>query len=141
MMKKILLASLPVLLIVAGLVTNPAAHSQQSDETIVVRVKGRAGHQLSAQRLDGEKVSNAGYFKLTPGKHSLQVRISYERSGRQRGSSTRHCRATVDYEHFSLGENYDLWAVAVGYTVRLWLRDGSGKRIQEAQRVQCGTQY
>lgn len=106
-----------------------------------VDVYGRAGYSLSARRLDGAKVDDARYFQLEPGRHRLELRLGYERRGSSSGSQWRHCRVEFDYENFVAGERYSIFAVATGFTVRVWLRDGSGKRILESRSVRCGSQY
>ena len=36
-----------------------------------VDVQSQAGHQLSAQRVDGDKVNDARYFQVIPGAHQI----------------------------------------------------------------------
>ena len=106
-----------------------------------VEVHGRAGYSLSAMRLDGAKVADARYFQLEPGRHQLELRLGHERRGSSSGSQWRHCRVVFDYEDFAAGERYSIFAVAMGFTVRVLLRDGEGKRILESRSVRCGSQY
>ena len=46
-----------------------------------IDVLSQAGHRLSAQRMDGNKVTDARYFQVSAGEHQLQVRLTYERGG------------------------------------------------------------
>lgn len=106
-----------------------------------VDVKGRAGYTLSAQRLDGEKVADARYFQVLPGQHQLELRLGYERKGSAVGAQRTHCRVIFDYDSFTAGERYSVYAVATGFTVRAWLRDQAGRRLQESGSIRCGSQY
>ncbi|TDQ37355.1 hypothetical protein DFQ45_108135 [Thiopseudomonas denitrificans] len=106
-----------------------------------VDVAGRAGYSLSARRLDGVKTSDARYFQLSPGRHQLELRLGYERKGSASGSQWRHCRVEFDYAGFAAGQRYSVYAVATGFTVRVWLRDQSGERVLESRSVRCGSQY
>lgn len=110
-------------------------------ETAWVDVRGRAGYTLSAMRLDGKKVTDARYFKVEQGSHSLELRLGRERRGQSAGSSWQHCRVNLVYEHFAAGQHYDIFAVLLGHGVRVWLRDGQGERIVESRSVRCGSQY
>ena len=118
------------------------AVTPQHDMSMVwVDVKGRAGHSLSAMRVDGQKVDNAGYVQIPSGKHRLEVRLGYERTGSAMGSQWRYCQIIFDYDGFSAGQRYSVYAVATGFTVRAWLRNQEGERIQESRSIRCGSQY
>lgn len=106
-----------------------------------VDVAGRAGYSLSARRQDGVKVQDARFFQLTPGRHRLELRLGYERKGSASGSQWRHCRVEFDYAGFAAGQRYSVYAVATGFTVRVWLRNQKGERILESRSVRCGSQY
>ena len=106
-----------------------------------VDVTGRAGYSLSARRLDGVKVDDARFFQLTPGRHRLELRLGYERRGSSAGSQWRHCRVELEHADFVAGQRYSIYAVATGFTVRVWLRDQTGARIVESRAVHCGSQY
>ncbi len=106
-----------------------------------VDVQAQAGHQLSAQRMDGDKVTDARYFQVSPGPHQLQMRLTYERSGNSIGVSERRCRVNIVYADFQAGQRYSIRALAKGWTVRAWLYNAAGQRIIESKPVRCGSQY
>ena len=106
-----------------------------------VDVKGRAGYSLSAKRLDGELHGDGRHFQLQPGRHLLELRLGYERKGSGTGNQWRYCRIEIDYPDFAAGQQYSLYAVATGHTVRAWLRNAEGKRLQESRPARCGSQY
>lgn len=106
-----------------------------------IDVQSQAGHRLSAQRVDGDKVNNARYFQVSPGKHQLQVRLTYERGGNNTGASQRHCLVDIAYENFKAGQRYSVRALAKGWTVRAWLYSSDGQRLIESKSVRCGSQY
>lgn len=107
-----------------------------------VDVQAQAGHQLSAQRMDGSKVNDARYFQVSPGAHQLQVRLTYDHGGGSRtGDSQRRCRVDIPYADFQAGQQYSIRALAKGWTVRLWLYNSAGQRIIESNPVRCGSQY
>lgn len=118
-----------------------AALPEHDSNMAWIEVQGRAGYSLSARRLNGAKVNDARYYQLKPGRHQLELRLGYERRGSSSGSQWRHCRVDFDYADFAAGERYSIFAVATGFTVRVWLRDGSGNRILESRSVRCGSQY
>ncbi len=106
-----------------------------------VDVQAQAGHQLSAQRMDGEKVDDARYFQISPGAHQLQVRLTYERGGSNAADSQRRCLVDIAYSEFAAGQRYSIRALAKGWTVRVWLHNAAGQRIIESKPVRCGSQY
>lgn len=106
-----------------------------------VEVTGRAGYSLSARRQDGVKTMDARYFQLTPGRHRLELRLGYERKGGASGSQWRYCRVEFDYAGFAAGQRYSVYAVAMGFTVRAWLRNQAGERVQESRSIRCGSQH
>ncbi len=106
-----------------------------------IDVPSQAGHQLSAQRLDGNKVNDARYFQVSPGEHKLQVRLTYDRGGNTRGDSERHCRVELVYSDYQAGQRYSIRALAKGWTVRAWLYSGDGQRLTESKPIRCGSQY
>jgi len=106
-----------------------------------VAVQTQAGHQLSAQRMDGNKVNDARYFQVNPGAHQLQVRLTYDNGGSRTGDSQRRCRVDINYADFKVGQRYSIRALAKGWTVRVWLHNSAGQRIIESKPVRCGSQY
>lgn len=106
-----------------------------------IDVQAQAGHQLSAQRMDGHKVNDARYFQVTPGAHKLLVRLIYDRGGSRTGGSQRRCLIDIDYPEFIAGERYSIRALAQGWTVRAWLYNSDGQRIIESRPIRCGSQY
>lgn len=111
-----------------------------SDEAMIL-LKSRAGHRLSAQRLNGKPVKDARFFAVQPGANRLSVRVSYERSAGLSGTQHRHCLAKISYDRFMSGEVYAVYAIAKGYTVRLWLQNENGQRLVESNSIRCGAQY
>lgn len=137
-MKKILALTVCLMTVVTGC---EAALPEHDPALAWVEIRGRAGYSLSAWRQDGKKVTDARYFQLEPGRHRIEVRLGHERKGNRSGSQWRHCRILFDYEGFAAGARYDIYAIAMGHTVRAWLRDDAGKRLQESRSVRCGSQY
>lgn len=124
------------------LITGCAAELPERDSSMAwVDVNGRAGYTLSARRLNGKPISDARYFQLTPGRHQLELRLGYERRGSSTGSQWRYCKIELDYDSFAAGERYSIDAVAMGFTVRVWLRNQAGERLLESRSVRCGSQY
>lgn len=132
------LCALLLIIVVSGC---EAALPEHDPTMAWVEVQGRAGYSLSARRLDGVKVDDARYFQLEPGRHRLELRLGYERRGSSSGSLWRHCRVELTYPDFAAGKRYSIFAVATGFTARVWLRDAEGKRILESRSVHCGSQY
>lgn len=114
---------------------------EQDPSMAWVDVRNQAGHQLSAQRIDGEKVSDARYFQASPGAHQLQVRLSYDRGGSRIGDSQRRCLVNIAYDDFQAGQRYSIRALAKGWTARAWLYDAAGERLIESKPIRCGSQY
>lgn|SRR5690554_4749729 len=114
---------------------------EHEDNKALVLVESRAGHHLSAQRIDGKKVMDGRFFILEPGQHKLSVRLSYERGGQIGYSGWRHCLAEIAYANFRATEKYSIRAYAKGYTARVWLQNEQGERLVESQSVPCGPQY
>lgn len=106
-----------------------------------VDMQAQAGHQLSAQRVDGLKVNDARYFQVSPGEHQLQVRLTYDRGGSNTGDSQRRCLVDIVYSEFVAGQRYSIRALAKGWTARAWLYSGDGQRLIESKPVRCGSQY
>ena len=106
-----------------------------------IDVQAQAGHQLSAQRVDGNKVNDARYFQVSPGQHQLQLRLTYERGGSNTADSQRRCLVDIAYSEFTEGQRYSIRALAKGWTVRVWLYSSDGLRIIESKPVRCGSQY
>lgn len=106
-----------------------------------IDVQTQAGHQLSAQRMDGDKVNDARYFQVSPGVHRLQVRLTYDRGGSRTDGSERRCLVEIVYPEFVAGERYSIRALARGWMVRAWLYSSDGQRIIESKPIRCGSQY
>lgn len=106
-----------------------------------IDVQTQAGHQLSAQRMDGDKVNDARYFQVSPGAHKLLIRLTYDRGGSRTGGSQRRCLIEINYPDFVAGERYSIRALAKGWTVRAWLYGSDGQRIIESKPIRCGSQY
>ncbi len=106
-----------------------------------IDVQAQAGHQLSAQRLDDDKVNDARYFQVEPGGHQLQLRLTYDRGGSHTGDSQRRCLVDIAYSEFAAGQRYSIRALAKGWTVRAWLYSSDGQRVIESKPVRCGSQY
>ncbi len=106
-----------------------------------IDVQSQAGHRLSAQRMDGNKVNDARYFQVSPGEHQLQMRLTYDRGGNSSGDSQRRCLVDVVYADFQAGQRYSVRALAKGWTVRAWLYSSDGQRLIESKPVRCGSQY
>lgn len=106
-----------------------------------IDVQSQAGHRLSAQRMDGSKVNDARYFQGSPGRHQLQMRLTYDRGGNNTGDSQRRCLVDVDYADFQAGHSYSVRALAKGWTARAWLYSSDGQRLIESKPVRCGSQY
>ena len=102
-----------------------------------IDVQSQAGHRLSAQRMDGNKVNDARYFQVSPGEHQLQMRLTYDRGG----DSQRRCLVDVVYADFQAVQRYSVRALAKGWTVRAWLYSSDGQRLIESKPVRCGSQY
>lgn len=129
--------SLWTLLLLATLAGCEATLPEKSPAMAWVDVSRRAGYSLTAKRLDGKLLSDGRYFQLQPGRHLLELRLGYERHGSGTGSQWRHCRIEIDYSDFVAGQQYSLYAVAMGHSVRVWLRNADGKRLQESRAARC----
>ena len=106
-----------------------------------IDVLSQAGHRLSAQRMDGNKVIDARYFQVGAGEHQLQVRLTYERGGSNAADSQRRCLVDIAYPEFAAGQSYSVRALAKGWTVRAWLYNAEGQRLIESKPIRCGSQY
>ena len=106
-----------------------------------IDVQSQAGHRLSAQRMDGNKVNDARYFQVSPGEHQLQMRLTYDRGGNSSGDSQRRCLVDVVYADFQAVQRYSVRALAKGWTVGGWLYSSDGQRLIESKPVRCGSQY
>ncbi len=128
-----------VLLIACSACAAPVPEHDSSQAWI--DVQSQAGHQLSAQGVDGNKVNDARYFQVSPGQHQLQVRLTYERGGSHTGDSQRRCLVGIAYSEFAAGQRYSIRALAKGWTVRAWLYSSDGQRLIESKPIRCGSQY
>ena len=106
-----------------------------------VDVQSQAGHQLSAQRVDGDKVNDARYFQVIPGAHQLQIRLTYDRGANNTGDSQRRCLVDFVYDGFQAGQRYSVRVLAKNWTVRAWLYSSDGQRLIESKSVRCSSQY
>lgn len=106
-----------------------------------IDVLSQEGHRLSAQRRDGNKVTDARYFQVSAGAHQLQVRLTYERGGSNAADSQRRCLVDIAYPEFAAGQRYSIRALAKGWTVRAWLYNAEGQRVIESKPIRCGSQY
>lgn len=106
-----------------------------------IDVTSQAGHRLAAQRMDGNKVTDARYFQVEPGAHQLQMSLVYERGGRNAADNQRRCRVDIAYSEFAAGQRYSVRALAKGWTVRVWLYNAAGQRLIESKPIRCGSQY
>lgn len=106
-----------------------------------IDVLSQAGHRLAAQRMDGNKVTDARYFQVSTGEHQLQVRLTYERGGSNTADSLRRCLVDITYPKFAAGQRYSIRALAKGWTVRAWLYNAEGQRLIESKPIRCGSQY
>lgn len=106
-----------------------------------IDVLSQAGHRLAAQRMDGNKVTDARYFQVSTGEHQLQVRLTYERGGSNTADSLRRCLVEITYPKFAAGQRYSIRALAKGWTVRAWLYNAEGQRLIESKPIRCGSQY
>ena len=106
-----------------------------------IDVLSQAGHRLAAQRMDGNKVTDARYFQVSAGEHQLQVRLTYERGGSNTADSLRRCLVEITYPKFAAGQRDSIRALAKGWTVRAWLYNAEGQRLIESKPIRCGSQY
>ena len=106
-----------------------------------IDVQSQAGHRLSAQRMDGNKVNDARYFQVSPGEHRLQMRLTYDRGSNSTGDSQRRCLVDIVYADFQAGQRYSVRAMAKGWTARAWLYSSDGQRLIESKPIRCGSQY
>lgn len=117
MRRILLLPSLLLLSACAGPL--PSADPQQA----WVAVQGAPGDVLMAASLDGVAVQDGRYFQLSPGAHTLHVRLQFERQGGADGLSepqVRNCLFTLSYAHFAAGQFYRLKGAQQG--LRGWVR-------------------
>ena len=114
---------------------------EQDPSMAWIDVLSQAGHRLAAQRMDGNKVTDARYFQVSTGEHQLQVRLTYERGGSNTADSLRRCLVEITYPKFAAGQRYSIRALAKGWTVRAWLYNAEGQRLIESKPIRCGSQY
>lgn len=109
-----------------------------------ISLETRPADQLSAYRLNGELVRGLRFPDLSPGEHSLQVRLRYERPGSgQTGSlfgdpQWRTCILGLEYKDFRGGGEYRLYAEQRGQRSIGWLESADGERLARAEIIRCG---
>ncbi|MBM7062635.1 hypothetical protein JQX08_18120 [Pseudomonas sp. UL073] len=102
-------------------------------------------HSISANRLDGARLSDGRYFQVSPGRHELDVRFQYERMGGGGGGMDPGgspgpitCILRVRYEHFAAGQRYRLEARPLAGKAQAWLYDAQRKVLARGEVVRCG---
>jgi hypothetical protein len=132
----LLLPSLLLLSACAGPL--PSADPQQA----WVTVQGAPGVSLMATRLNGLAVKDGRYFQLSPGPHTLQVRLQFELpGGGANGLSepqTRSCLFALSYGHFAAGQSYRLRGGQQGYRGWVRLYDPQQQVLARGKQLRCG---
>jgi hypothetical protein len=132
----LLLPSLLLLSACAGPL--PSADPQQA----WVAVHGVPGVTLMAARLDDIAVNDGRYFQLSPGAHTLQVRLQFELpGGGANGLSepqTRSCLFALSYAQFAAGQSYRLKGGQQGYRGWVRLYDRQQQVLARGKQVRCG---
>ncbi|UVE17856.1 hypothetical protein NVV93_00190 [Pseudomonas sp. LS44] len=100
-------------------------------------------HTISANRLDGARLSEGRFFQVNPGAHELEVRFQYERSGGggmdPSGSPGQvACILRVQYASFAAGQRYRLEARPLAAKAQAWLYDGQRKVLARGEVLRCG---
>jgi hypothetical protein len=107
-----------------------------------VAVQGAPGDSLMAARLDGLAVNDGRYFQLTPGAHTLQVRLQFELPGGGMNglseSQTRSCIFAISYAHFAAAQPYRLKGGKQGYRGWVRLYDQQQRVLARGKELRCG---
>jgi hypothetical protein len=132
----LLLPSLLLLSACAGPL--PSADPQQAWVTL----HGAPGVSLMATRLNDRAVNDGRYFQLSPGAHTLQVRLQFELpGGGVHGLSepqTRRCLFALHYAHFAAGQSYRLKGGQQGYRGWVRLYDSQQQVVARGKQLRCG---
>lgn len=97
--------------------------------------------QLSAQRLDEQRVEDGRYFQMPPGAHELRLRYQYEsRLGTDAFGEPRWvtCELRVRYADFAAGQRYRVQARPLALKAQAWLYDSQGQVLARGEVLRCG---
>lgn len=103
-------------------------------------------HTISANRLDGQRLSEGRFFQVSPGAHELDVRFQYERAGSGGGGMDAMgggpgpvtCILRVKYAGFAAGQRYRLEARPLAAKAQAWLYDDQRKVVARGEVLRCG---
>ena len=101
------------------------------------------GNVLLAERLDRRSVNDGRYYQLTPGAHSLQLRLQFDLPGgnglnQTGGGSQRTCLFDLDYADFQGGQTYRVEAGQQGYRGWVRLYDSQRQVLSRGREARCG---
>lgn len=102
-----------------------------------ISVETQPSQQMSARRLDNKPVKDGRYFQVQPGKHALELFLSYPKENIQ-GDGLRKCEVHIRYPDFMADQQYKVKARTNGWSVKAWLYDDAGEKLIESQHIQCG---
>lgn len=107
-----------------------------------LRLYAPAADLISAQRLDGERLSRGNDLRVPPGAHELLLRYQYDarQGGGLFGEPRRvSCLLRLRYAHFEAGRHYRLEARPLAMRAQGWLYGpDAGKPLARAEVVRCG---
>ncbi|HTN32352.1 MAG TPA: hypothetical protein VL178_16220 [Pseudomonas sp.] len=96
---------------------------------------------ISAQRLDGERLSRGNDLRVIPGAHELLVRYEYDsRQGSGLFGEPRRvvCELRLRYAHFEAGRHYRLKARPLALKAQGWLYGADGDEpLTRAEVLRC----
>ena len=117
----------------------PERDSQQA----WVEIYTEPGNVLLAERRDRLPVNDGRYYQLTPGAHSLQLRLQFDLPGgsglnQSGGGSQRTCLFGLDYAKFQAGQSYRIAGGQRGYRGWVRLYDSQHQVLARGREVHCG---
>ncbi|MCY1269558.1 hypothetical protein D9M70_180610 [compost metagenome] len=120
----------------------PPADPQQAWVELATQ---QPSHTISANRLDGARLSDGRFFQVSPGAHELDVRFQYERAGSGGGMDPMGggpgpvtCILRVKYAGFAAGQRYRLEARPLAAKAQAWLYDEQRKVLARGEVLRCG---
>ncbi len=135
-MRTALIIALPVLLSGCSLLM-----PRHDPEKAWVELPKYEEGRLEAVQVDGQDLEDDRYFQIAPGRHELQVRMSFEVEAANVGAEQtlpRTCLLTLDYGDFAAGQRYRLEAGSRGFRPWVQLQDARGESLARAREGRCG---
>lgn len=107
--------------------------SPSANQAFVMLESSGPVDDVLAEKVDGQRVTDARYFEVRPGEHDLKVLI--EQQGL--ASADQACTGDIRYPDFKAGHRYTLEETSHGPYVDARLRNAQGRTVAQATNLDC----